>query len=201
MSLMTRLLLAGALAALASPALAGPSAGAEPVPALRLLPNQVQKEIEETRASCRELGVRADAIYDDAGVTRFTLPGGTDAVMVNDGEVCGGERIKGANCATGGCAVVVYARVRGAWRKVLAGRNDPFVSADWTRDPSALRLLVVSLYGDAPECPSARHTCAPTAPPRGSTVSATSSPGGTGPGSSTGCCSEPAGQSASSSIF
>ena len=97
MSLMSRLLLAGALAALASPALAGPSAGAEPVPALRLLPNQVQKEIEETRASCREQGVRADAIYDDAGVTRFTLPGGTDAVMVNDGEVCGGERIKGAN--------------------------------------------------------------------------------------------------------
>ena len=153
MSLMSRLLLAGALAALASPALAGPSAGAEPVPALRLLPNQVQKEIEETRASCREQGVRADAIYDDAGVTRFTLPGGTDAVMVNDGEVCGGERIKGANCATGGCAVVVYARARGAWRKVLAGRNDPFVSADWTQDPPALRLLVVSLYGDAPECP------------------------------------------------
>jgi len=84
MSLMSRLLLAGALAALASPALG-------------LLPNQVQKEIEETRASFREQGVRADAIYDDAGVTRFTLPGGTDAVMVNDGEVCGGERIKGAN--------------------------------------------------------------------------------------------------------
>jgi hypothetical protein len=128
-------------------------AGAEPVPALRLLPIQVQKEIEETRANCRELGVRADAIYDDAGVTRFTLPGGTDAVLVNDGEVCGGERIKGANCATGGCAVTVYARVRGAWRKVVAGRNDPFVSADWTRDPPALRILVVSLFGDAPECP------------------------------------------------
>jgi hypothetical protein len=32
---------------------------------------------------------------------------------------------------------------------VLAGRNDPFVSADWTRDPPALRILVVSLYGDA----------------------------------------------------
>jgi hypothetical protein len=70
-----------------------------------------------------------------------------------DGEVCGGERIKGANCSTGGCAVAVYARVRGAWRKVHAGRNDPFVSADWTRDPPALRILVVSLYGDAPECP------------------------------------------------
>ena len=30
--------------------------------------------------------------------------------MVNDGEVFGGERIKGANCSTGGCAVAVYAR-------------------------------------------------------------------------------------------
>jgi hypothetical protein len=141
--------------ALAVAALVGAHAlaGAEPVSALRLLPIQVQKEIEEARASCRELGVRADAIYDDAGVTRFTLHGGTDAVMVNDGEVCGGERIKGANCSTGGCAVAVYARVRGAWRNVLAGRNDPFVSADWTRDPPALRILVVSLYGDAPECP------------------------------------------------
>ena len=48
-------------------------AGAEPVSALRLLPIQVQKEIEGARASCRELGVRADAIYDDAGVTRFTI--------------------------------------------------------------------------------------------------------------------------------
>ena len=141
--------------ALAVAALVGAHAlaGAEPVSALRLLPIQVQKEIEEARASCRELGVRADAIYDDAGVTRFTLHGGTDAVMVNDGEVCGGERIKGANCSTGGCAVAVYARVRGAWRNVLAGRNDPFVSADWTRDPPALRILVVSLYGDAPQCP------------------------------------------------
>ena len=73
-------------------------------------------------------------------MTRFTLPGGTDAVMVNDGEVCGGERIKGANCSTGGCAVAGYARVRGAWRNVLAGRNDPFVSADWTREPPALRM-------------------------------------------------------------
>ena len=64
--------------ALAVAALVGAHAlaGAEPVSAIRLLPIQVQKEIEEARASCRELGVRADAIYDDAGVTRFTLHGG-----------------------------------------------------------------------------------------------------------------------------
>jgi hypothetical protein len=126
---------------------------AEPTSVLRLLPKDVQNQIEETRASCREQGVRDASIYDDAGVMRFTLTGGTDAVLVYDGELCGGERIKGANCHTGGCDVTVYARVRGAWRKVLEGRNEVFVSADWSRDPPALRLLVVSLYGDAPGCP------------------------------------------------
>ena len=90
--------LALAVAALVS---AHALAGAEPVPALRLLPIQVQKEIEEARASCRELGVRADAIYDDAGVTRFTLHGGTDAVMVNDGEVCGGSASRAPTAARG----------------------------------------------------------------------------------------------------
>jgi hypothetical protein len=141
--------LLGALAtALAMPALAQ-----SPSTTLRSLPTKIQKSIEETRASCREQGVREESIYDDAGVMRFTLPNGVEAVVVNEGEICGGERIKGANCATGGCEVTVYARLGNAWRKVLAGRGDPFIVADWSRDPPALRLIVVSLYGDAPECP------------------------------------------------
>jgi hypothetical protein len=89
------------------------------------------------------------------GVTRFALPGSVEAVVVNNSEICDGERTKGGNCHTGGCDVTVYARRSGnAWRKVLEGRNNPFIVADWSRDPPAQRLIVVSLYGDAPECPA-----------------------------------------------
>ena len=45
-------------------------------------------------------------------------------MVVNDGEICGGERIKGANCHTGGCDLTVYARLENTWRKVLTGRRD-----------------------------------------------------------------------------
>jgi hypothetical protein len=119
---------------------------------LQTLPKQVQKEINETRAACRDMGMRDDAIYDDVGLTSFILLGGINAVIVDNGEICGGERMKGANCATGGCVVMVYVRARGSWKKVLTARNH-FISADWTKEQTELRLMVVSLYGDAPECP------------------------------------------------
>lgn len=120
---------------------------------LRSLSTKIQKEIEETRASCREQGVRDESIYDDVGLTPLILSGGVKAVVVNDGQICGGETIKGANCSTGGCGVTVYVRSGNAWRNALAGRGDPFIVADWSKVPPALRLIVVSLYGDAPECP------------------------------------------------
>jgi hypothetical protein len=146
MTLMHRTLL-GALAIMfVMPALAETST-------LRSLSTRIQKDIEETRASCKEQGVREESIYDDVGLTPLTLSGGVKAVVVNDGENCGGERIKGANCHTGGCGVTVYARSGNAWRKALAGRGEPFIAADWSKDPPALRLMVVSLYGDAAECP------------------------------------------------
>jgi hypothetical protein len=84
----------------------------QPPSVLRLLPTKVQKDIEETRASCREYmdKVGDKDTYEDAGLTHFTLPGGADGIMVNDGDVCWGEQIKGGNCHTGGCDVNVYVR-------------------------------------------------------------------------------------------
>jgi hypothetical protein len=96
---------------------------------LQTLPKQVQKEITETRAACRDMGMRDDAIYDDVGLTSFILPGGINAVIVDNREICGGERMKGDNYATGGCVVMVYVRARGSWKKVLTARNH-FISAD-----------------------------------------------------------------------
>jgi hypothetical protein len=113
----------------------------------------LQKKIEETRASCIEQGASPRTIWDDTGLTRFTLSNGIDAVLVNDGELCGGETIKGANCHTGGCDVTIYARIRGTWRQVLEGRNSVFVSVDWRSKDSMLLGLVVSLRGDDQGCP------------------------------------------------
>jgi hypothetical protein len=56
----------------------------------------------------------------------------------NDGEVCGGERIKGANCATGGCAVTVYA-VKELLKKKQSGQT---IEAPRQREPSkAINLM------------------------------------------------------------
>jgi hypothetical protein len=122
---------------------------------LRRLPTAMQKEIEETRASCREQSDSNLEIYDDSGLTDFTLSGGAYAVMVNDGEICGpGVCIKGANCHTGGNYVNVYVRSGNSWRKVLSGRWHPYISADWTKDPPALKSIIISLYGDDKNCPA-----------------------------------------------
>jgi hypothetical protein len=121
---------------------------------LRSLPVKVQKDIEQTRTNCREQSDSKLEIYDDSGLTSFMLSGGTYAVMVNDGEVCGeGVCIKGANCHTGGHDVAIYARLGNAWRKVLSGRGDSFISLDPSKDPPTLKAVVVSLYGDSPDCP------------------------------------------------
>jgi hypothetical protein len=120
---------------------------------LQMLPTKVQKAIEEVRASCREHGVLDRSIYDDSGLTRFTLTGAADAVMVNDGDICGGERIKAANCHTGGCDVTVYVRSGNTWRKALSGRGDTFLSLDYSRDPPAFKAAVLTLYGDSRDCP------------------------------------------------
>lgn len=133
------------------------AAQADEATILKSLPVDVQKDIGNTRTSCIEQGanLRAilQAIRDDSGLMKFTLSGDVDAVLVNDGELCGGERIKGANCHTGGCDVTIYARIRGAWRKVLDGRSGAFVSVDWRSRDSRLLTLVVNLAGDDPGCP------------------------------------------------
>lgn len=122
---------------------------------LSSLPIKIQKDIEKTRASCREQGDSdiGNRIYDDSGLVRFTLTGAADAVMVNDGELCGGECIKGANCHTGGHDVTVYVRSGNAWRKALSGRGDPFLSLDYSRNRPVFKVVVLSLYGDNRDCP------------------------------------------------
>jgi uncharacterized protein YraI len=117
---------------------------------LSSLPADVQEEIKSMRDACRENSSRTLDIYDDSGLMSFSLPGGAKGIMVDDGEVCGGERIKGGNCTTGGCAVNVYVKFGNVWRKAISGRNEAFLSMD---ESDRFKALVISLYGDDRNCP------------------------------------------------
>ena len=98
---------------------------------LQSLPAEVQKDIEDVRAACREnLDARgADASQSwisptahavasvssgDDGLILFTVSG-AQAVMVNDLELCGGQCLRGGggNCSNwGGYTVAIYVRAR-----------------------------------------------------------------------------------------
>jgi hypothetical protein len=75
---------------------------------LQSLPAEVQKQIEDVRAACREYLVAvqstahgvASVSSDDEGLRVFTVSG-AQAVMINDWELCDGC-FKGANCSNRG---------------------------------------------------------------------------------------------------
>jgi hypothetical protein len=89
------------------------------------LPKIVRDNVDETRAACREQYVGEEnepwkePSHPTKGITAFYL-GGSPAVLVDNHQVCGSDvAIKGANCHTWGCDLVIYRKVNGGWKKVL----------------------------------------------------------------------------------
>ena len=125
-------------------------------PILRSLPANVQKEIEQIRQSCREIGSSTVAEGDD-GLRTFTVSG-VQAVLIDELDVCGGgfDCIHGVNCATGYTHdVAIYVRSRDVWRKSfsVAATDRIFLSIEpYT---GKFRALVLSVHGgdEALHCP------------------------------------------------
>ncbi len=126
---------------------------------LQSLPAKVQKDIEETRTSCRSSGDDMDVNSGDSGLIQFLL-GGRKAVLVDDIELCGGC-YKGYNCSNRGTRDVrVYALFGNAWRKVLETAEitgDIFMSyVPGKYEGQELNALVVNLFIGNKECPTRR---------------------------------------------
>ena len=138
---------------------------------LQSLPAEVQKNIEEIRAGCREYlknvddGTTGDNFSGDYGLEQFTLSG-MPAVMVNNLKLCGGECYKGANCHTAGDEMAIYIRSGSTWKTAHADgvRNgDIFLSLDWSKDPPAFRAMGLGIPGDSKNCPKCIRSSAPSA--------------------------------------
>jgi len=131
---------------------------------LESLPAEVQKDIEETRASCRSVDVDTLAVTSgDSGLIQFLL-GDRKAVLVDDIVLCGGC-YKGYNCSNRGTRHVrVYALFGNAWRKVsfletASITGDVFVSyvpGKYRPEGQKLNALVVDLFIGNKECPTRR---------------------------------------------
>ena len=126
---------------------------------LRSLPAEVQKDIEETRTSCRSTDNEINS--GDSGLIQFLL-GGKRAVLVDNIELCGGC-YHGYNCTNRGTRFVrVYALFGHAWRMVLSNDNitgDIFVSnvpGRYRPEGQQLNALVVNLFIGNKECPTRR---------------------------------------------
>ena len=91
-----------------------PSAAQDTSSILQSLPAEVQKNIEDTRAACREyftsIGidpsqsggyVEPRVSSGDGGLMLFTVSG-SQAVIVSDLHLCGDQCIKGVTCSTAG---------------------------------------------------------------------------------------------------
>jgi len=91
-------------------------------PVLKSLPLNVQKEIEDVRGSCRDIGSGATGstvAEGDEGLRTFTVSG-AQAVLIDQLDVCGDGFgcIHGVTCATGYTHdVAIYIRSRDGWRK------------------------------------------------------------------------------------
>ena len=134
---------------------------AEDAPLLRSLPTEVQGEVEDVRAHCREhidsvegSGYTPQVVTSgDDGLIQFTLSG-RQAVMIDDVELCGGASFKGVNYSNRGShSVVVYVRSGNSWRKILStdAGEKVFLSVD---DNSGFRALVMSVLGGNKGCPT-----------------------------------------------
>jgi hypothetical protein len=127
---------------------------------LQSLPAEVQKHIEETRASCRSADVDTLAVTSgDSGLIQFLL-GDRKAILVDDIVICG-DCYKGYNCTNRGTRdVSVYALFGNAWRKVPfvdSITGDIFVSyvpGKYRPEGQKLNALVVNLFIGNKECPT-----------------------------------------------
>ena len=126
---------------------------------LRSLPAEVQKDIEETRTSCRSTDNEINS--GDSGLIQFLLRS-RKAVLVDNIELCGGC-YHGYNCTNRGTRFVrVYALFGHAWRMVLSNDNitgDIFVSnvpGRYRPEGQQLNALVVNLFIGNKECPTRR---------------------------------------------
>jgi hypothetical protein len=135
---------------------------------LESLPAEVQKHIEETRASCKSVDADTLAVTSgDSGLIQFLL-GGREAVLIDDILLCGGC-YKGYNCTNRGTRdVSVYALFGNAWRKIpfletASITGDVFVSyvpGKYRPEGQKLNALVVDLYEGNKECPTRRAASA-----------------------------------------
>jgi hypothetical protein len=129
---------------------------------LQSLPAGVQKDIEETRTSCRSIGIKTLAVTSgDDGLVKFSL-GGRKAVLVDEIILCGGC-YAGFNCSNRGTrGVRVYALFGNAWRKVpfletASIMGDIFISyvpGKYRPEGQELNALVVKLFMGNKECPT-----------------------------------------------
>jgi hypothetical protein len=151
------------------------SAAAQPSSALlQSLPAEVQKQIEDVRAACREHLVSPDRTDNqdpnqswmsstankmhsvssgDDGLIRFIVSG-AQAVMVSHLELCGGQCLRGANCTptTGGYSVAIYIRSRNAWKEAFStsaiGSVFPSINGD------SFKALVLNIFTGDKNCPT-----------------------------------------------
>jgi hypothetical protein len=126
---------------------------------LRSLPTEVQKGIEDLRASCREFGPKEthqpDITSGDRGLITFTLSG-APAVMVNDQYICGGECLRGANCDNrNSYTIAIFRRTGSTWRKVFDTNvvGDIFLSTDWPKSYE-FKVMVLSVFSGNKDCPT-----------------------------------------------
>jgi hypothetical protein len=137
-------------------------------PVLHSLPAEVQKNIEDTRAACREAmqynGIdRSQSISPMApemrwvssggeGLIQFTVSG-AQAVMVSNHELCGRQCIKGATCSTvGSYDINIYVRTGHAWRNALSTRAAGDVFLSTVGENNKLNALVLSVSGVDKNC-------------------------------------------------
>jgi hypothetical protein len=134
----------------------------EAAPLLESLPAEVQKNIQDTRASCRSVDVDTLAVTSgDSGLIQFLL-GDRKAVLIDDIVLCGGC-YKGYNCSNRGTRdVSIYALFGNAWRKVPfvdSITGDIFVSyvpGKYRPEGQKLNALIVDLFIGNKECPTRR---------------------------------------------
>jgi hypothetical protein len=115
---------------------------------LRSLPTDVQKNIEDVRAACREIGADTSVTSGDEGLTTFTVSG-AQAVLIDELNLCAnGQCIHGVNCATGfSHSVAIYVRYGNVWRRSFSvDATEPiFLSIEPYADK--FRGLVLSVHG------------------------------------------------------
>lgn len=138
---------------------------------LQSLPAEVQRNIEEIRAGCREYlknvddGTTGDNFSGDYGLEQFTLSV-VPAVMLSNLKLRGGECYKGANCHTEGYELAIYVRSGSTLKTAHTNRvrnGDIFLSLDLSKDPPAFRAMVLGIPGHSKDCPKRIRSSAPSA--------------------------------------